>query len=153
MADTSFLRNHVEPYVRDQLATEFGQDFSVHSIDLRHGGQHEFNAVSADRLVVASIRTASGLTAGGRIPMGKINACLAALYYLTLVDAPRRLLVLTTPAFHALFVARVEGTVPPGIEIRCLPLPAELQTQVDKVVGAASREVTPAERSSSLDRA
>ena len=78
MADTTYLRRIVETYVRDQLSREFGQTFSARFLSLQPGGRHEFDAVSEDRGVVASIKAASGLTAGGRNPSGKIKDCIAA---------------------------------------------------------------------------
>jgi hypothetical protein len=143
MADTTYLRRVVETYVRDQLGREFGQTFSARFLSLQPGGRHEFDAVSEDRGVVASIKAASGLTAGGRNPSGKIKDCIAELYYLSLVEAPVRRLVLTTPAFFAIFAKSTAGAVARGIEVVCVPLPAEMQLEVNKVVLAASREVSP----------
>jgi hypothetical protein len=90
VADTSYLRREVENYVRAQLAEEFGQHFTAEFLSLAPGGRHEFDAVAADRSVVASVKSASGLTAGGRVPSGKIKDCVAELYYLSLVEAPTR---------------------------------------------------------------
>jgi hypothetical protein len=143
MADTTYLRRVVETYVRDQLSREFGQTFSATFLSLQPGGRHEFDAVSEDGGVVASIKAASGLTAGGRNPSGKIKDCIAELYYLSLVEAPIRRLVLTTPAFFAIFTKSTAGAVARGIEVVCVPLPAEMQLEVNKVVLAASREVSP----------
>ena len=75
-----YLRQVVEEHVREHLAAEFGQTFSARYLALTPGGRHEFDAVSADGLIVASIKSASGLTAGGRIPSGKIRDSLAELY-------------------------------------------------------------------------
>ena len=144
MADTMYLRRAVEDYVRAQLAKEFGQTFTAEFLALRPGGRHEFDAVAADRSVVASVKSASGLTSGGNIPSGKINDCLAELYYLSLVDAPLRRLVLTTPAFFDIFTRRTIGAVSGDIAVICVPLPPDIQAKVDSVVRAASREVTPA---------
>ena len=77
------------------------------------------------------------------MPNGKVNDCLAELYYLTLVDAPIRRLVLTTPAFFDIFTRRTVGAVSVDIEVVCVPLPPGIQAKVDSVVLAASREVTP----------
>jgi hypothetical protein len=133
----------VESYVREQLTDEFGQPFSSRFLTLVPGGRHEFDAVSADGQVVVSIKSASGLTAGGRVPSGKIKDCLAELYYLSLVEAPIRRLVLTTPAFFQLFAKTSAGAVAAGLQVVCVPLPAAIQAEVDKVVEEASREVSP----------
>lgn len=130
--------------MREQLAAEFGQPFSDRFLPLRTGGKHEFDAVSDDGLVVASVKSASGLTAGGNMPSGKIKDCLAELHYLSLVEAPVRRLGLTTPSFFAIFTAATVDAVAEGVEIVCVPLPADMQLKVDEVVRIASQEVTPA---------
>jgi hypothetical protein len=143
VADTSYLRREVEKYVRHQLQAEFGQRFTAQYLPLVSGGQHEFDAVSEDRAVVVSVKAASGLTAGRRIPSGKIKDSLAELYYLSLVTAPTRQLVLTTPSFFDIFTRYTGGAIAPGLEVRCMPLPHDIQLEVDAVVAAASREVSP----------
>jgi hypothetical protein len=100
--------------------------------------------VSADGTIVASVKSASGLTAGGRIPNGTIKDGLAELYFLSLVEATTRRLVLTTPAFFQIFTRKLTGAVAEGIDIVCLPLPPDIQRVVDDVVREASREVSPA---------
>lgn len=144
MANTRYLRQEVEDYIRTRLSDEFGQPFTAVFLTLRTGGQHEFDAVSDDRTVVASVKSASGLTAGGKKPAGKIKDCIAELYYLSLMEAPTRRLVLTTPAFFVLFDRATEGAVAEGIDVVCIPLPPKMQEQVDLVVRDASREVSPA---------
>jgi len=144
MANTSYLRREVERYVRQQLELEFGQPFLSQILPLTAGGRHEFDAASADRTVIASVKSSSGLTAGGNIPSGKINDCLAELYYLSLAQAPIRRLVLTTLTFFEMFQKRTVGAVVPGVQIVCIALPAGIQAKVDEVVREASREVTPA---------
>ncbi len=86
----------MEPVIRARLEEEFGQPFASQLLALPGGAVREFDAVSHDLTVVASIKTSSGLTSGGNIPSGKINGCIADLYYLSLLDAPVRRLVLTT---------------------------------------------------------
>jgi hypothetical protein len=138
-----YLRRDVEAYVRGHLAEEFGQAFAAEVLALRTGGRHEFDAAAADKSVVASIKSSSGLTSGGNMPNGKVNDCLAELYYLTLVDAPIRKLVLTTPAFFDMFTRRTIGALSVDVEVVCVPLPPDIQAKVNSVVLAASREVTP----------
>jgi hypothetical protein len=143
MADTSYLRYKVEPFVRDRLTERFAQIFRSKSVSLTTGGTHEFDAVSEDGSIVVGIKAASGLTSGGRVPSGKLNNAIAELYYLSLVDAPTRILVLTTPSFYALMIKKVKGALIPGIQIECIELSPEMQAEVDKVVKAASAEVSP----------
>jgi hypothetical protein len=143
MADTSYLRREVESHVRAQLAVQHDQSFSSQFLTLRTGGRHEFDAVSADGQIVAGVKAASGLTAGGRIPSGKINSSLAELYYLSLVEAPIRLLILTNPEFHEIFLKKTSGAIADGITVVCMPLPEAMQAEVDAVVRRASDEVSP----------
>jgi hypothetical protein len=144
MANTMLLRRDVEDYVRGVLVERHHQAFEARRMRLRSGGTHEFDAVSADRRIVVSIKSASGLTAAGKNPSGKIKDCIAELYFLSLVDAPVRALILTTPEFHQLFVKQMVGAVAEGLRVECCPLPAELQEQVNEVVRQASVEVSPA---------
>lgn len=141
MANTAILRYKVEPVIRGRLAAEFNQLFASRILNLPGGAQREFDAVSADGTVVVSIKTSSGLTSGGNLPGGKINSCIADLYYLSLVDAPVRRLVLTNPEFYDIFTTRMRGAIAPGIEVVLSPLDAELQAEVDQVIAAASREM------------
>jgi hypothetical protein len=97
VANTRYLRTVVEDYVRGALHDEYGKDFAPKFLRLLPGGRHEFDAVSEDGTVVASVKSASGLTSGGRVPSGKLKDCIAELYFLSLVEARERLLVLTTP--------------------------------------------------------
>lgn len=143
MANTRYLTLEVENYVREQLAERHGQSFSKRFLKLTTGASHEFDAVSADGNIVASIKAASGRTKGGKNPAGKVYTCLAELYYLSLVDAPTRVLVLTTPAFHTIFAKKIEGALARGLSIDLIPLPPDMQAEVDKVVAEASREVSP----------
>ena len=146
MANTMVMRRKVEDYVRERLCEQYGQPFAARFLALTTGGRHEFDAVSADGSVVASIKASSGLTAGGRMPSGKVKDSLAELYYLSLLEARERMLILTTPAFHDLFSRIVAGALPETIELRLVPLPDALQREVDAVVEIASREVSPALR-------
>jgi hypothetical protein len=150
VANTSYLRRAVEGYVRARLAEEFDQPFAAEFLGLRPGGRHEFDAVSSDRNVVVSVKSASGRTSGGRIPSGKIKDSIAELYYLSLVEARIRRLVLTTPEFFEIFVKTTCGAVAEGIEVVCMPLPPAIQEQVDLIVREASREVTPVAASAAI---
>lgn len=142
MANTSALRYRVEPWVREQLAQRFGQTFSSQVLELVPRGRHEFDAVSEDRSVVVSIKTNSGLTSGGNFPNGKVNAVTAELYYLSLVEAPTRILLLTNPEFHTILLGHLKGAIAAGVEIELMPLPPDLQGVVDKAIAAASAEMT-----------
>lgn len=141
MANTAMLRYKVEPVIREMLKATFGQGFSSQILTLLGGATREFDAVSSDGRIVASIKSSSGLTSGGKFPGGKVNGCIADLYYLSLLRVPVRQLILTNPEFFAIFTKRMRGAVAPGIDVVLLPLPAELQAEVDAIVLAASEEI------------
>ncbi len=143
MANTRYLTTVVEEHVRRALGDRHGVVFEKRRLPLTTGGLHEFDAVAADGSIVASIKTASGLTAGGKVPSGKIKDSVAELYFLSLVDAPVRLLVLTTPAFYEILMRHVAGKLAPGIEIVCEVLPPDVQAEVDSVQRTSSNEIFP----------
>jgi hypothetical protein len=145
MANTRVLKEVVEPFVQLHLAKEFGSPFDARSVPLKSGGTHEFAAVSADGHVVACVRNSSGKTSGGKNPSGKIRSTEAALYYLTLVEARTRILLLTDREFYGIVTATLtqQGRVASGIEIRLLELPENIRRQIDDMRKIASREVSP----------
>ena len=143
MADTTFLKTVVEPHVRSVLQQEFGVSFEAQEVALSTGATQEFNAVSGDRSIVAAIKSASGRTAGGKIPSGKIKTAEAELYYLSLAQARTRLLVLTNPEFYEIMSKRLEGRLAPGISLRLVELPQEMQAKVSALQKVASKEVSP----------
>lgn len=123
---------------------EYRQPFASCIMHLTTGRMHEFDAVYADRQIVARIKSASRLTATGRNRAGKIKDSIAQPYFLSLVKASIRKLILTTPAFHRTFQKVMKGKVAPGLSVRCIPLSTEIQLAVDKIVAEASAEASPA---------
>jgi hypothetical protein len=148
VANTNYYKSHVEPYVRTELERIYNVAFSSRILTLTTGGTHEFDAVAADNSIVASVKSLSGKTAGGKRPAAKYSTCLAELYFLSLVSAPKRILVLTTPDWHTMFTRYIEGRLVPGVEIQLLRLPTELQAEVDRVTALASGEVSFSRESS-----
>lgn len=143
MADTTYLKYTVEEIVRNQLSEEFGQFFTAKRMKLLTGAMHEFTAVSEHNTIVAEIKSSGGRTAGGTLPAGKIKAAIAELYYLSLVNAHRRILVLTDPEFHAIMVKRMDGALAPGLELKLVKLPEDVQKEVRAIQNHASKEVSP----------
>ena len=103
MADTSYLRYTVEPWIRLDWVSDL---------------------------------------AGPSRPTGKVATCLNEIYFLTLVRAPERLLVLTNPDFHAIFTRVTSGQIAQGIRVELLPLPSAMQQVVDEVTARASKEMS-----------
>lgn len=143
MADTRYYKTHVEPYVREQLQAIHGIPFRSRVLRLTTGGTHEFDAVSEDGSIVASIKSLSAKTKRGKRPAAKYSTCLAELYFLSLVDAPKRMLVLTTPEWHTMFERYIKDRLAPGLTIELLRLSPEVQQEVDRCRDVASNEVTP----------
>ncbi len=77
------------------------------------------------------------------VPSGKIKDSIAELYYLSLVQAPRRLLVLTSAEFHEILTRTLSEKIAPGIEVVHIPLPPDVAAEVVRVQQVASVEVTP----------
>jgi hypothetical protein len=59
--------------------------------------------------------TSSGFTSGGT-PAG-IKGCIADLYYLSLVDAPVRRLVLTNPQSYEILFTNAGRALPEGVDV------------------------------------
>ena len=112
MANTQFIKTDVEPWVRGELERRFIKPFKALPLNLTTGGKHEFDAVSADGTVIVSIKSASGLTAGGNLPQGKFNNAIAEVYFLSLVEAPTRILLVTNRQFYDLLEKRLKGLLP-----------------------------------------
>lgn len=142
LADTTFLKGTVERYVREQLAAEYGPAFSAEVLPLVTGGMHEFDAVSADLRIVASIKSAFGKTSGHKFPSGKVKDAIAEHYYLSLVAAPVRLLILTNPEFHELLHGVLVGRLAKDLDLKLVELPGEMQESVRQVQRRASAEVS-----------
>ncbi len=140
MVNTRYLTTAVEDHVRDVLSAEHQIVFHRQRARLQPGGYHEFDAVSDNGRIVASVKTAA---AGGRHPAGTLTNCLAELYLLSIVRANKKILVLTSPDFHQMFVAAMAGKIPNGITVMHVPLPAEIQARVVSVQQAGTDEIQP----------
>jgi hypothetical protein len=141
MSDTRLLGGRVEDAVRVALSVEFGVEFSKRRLPLRSGGRFSFDAVSADGRVVVSIKSSRGTTRGGKPPTGAIKAAIADLYFLSLVDADRRILVLTDIDFYKRLSHDLKGRTGQGLELKHVPLPTKLALEVQTVLDRASREM------------
>lgn len=144
MADTTALKRQIEPHVQSWLRNQFGVRFRRQTVPLTGNGtagQHQFGAVSEDGKIVASVKSLSGRTTGENLPSAKIDSSYAEIYYLSLVQAERRLLVLTDLEFYRLFCKQSEGMVVRSVNILHCPLPPELERVKEAVRTAASAEI------------
>lgn len=148
MAKTTELRE-VELFVRKALEKDYlGHTFTEKTLPLRkkRDGKdafHKFDAVSEDMTIIASIKSHSWLTSGGNLPVGKIGQIYQSLYFLSLVDAKTKLLILTDREAYEDFLTISDGKVAEGIETKFYPLSPELQLLVNKVHQKASQEMSP----------
>lgn len=128
MAKTTELKTKVEPFIRKELEKLYpGHTFTEKSLPLhkkRDGTYafHKFDAVSEDNTIVASIKSHSWLTSGGKSPSGKIGQIYKSLYFLSLINARAKLLILTDRKAYEGFLTESDGKLAEGIEIRLCPL-------------------------------
>jgi hypothetical protein len=110
-------------------------------LKLRSGGVFDFDAVSDDHSIVATISTSASKTAGGKHAVGKILKLRSDMLFLTLVEAKRRVIVLTEQDMHIQCGKETTGgRVPPEIEFACAPIPEELRSRLVAARLVASRE-------------
>ena len=144
MADTRVQLEAEDWIRRNWLPQRFGRAFYRERIRLSSGGVHDFDAVSADGTIVASISTSSATTASGKPGVGKLTKIRADMLFLLLTKAERRMIVLTERDMHQLFLREIEGgRVPSSIEFLLAELPEELARKLQASRTLASREVSP----------
>lgn len=143
MAD-SRVQLEAEDWVRTRwLPQRFGQSFDKKRLLLVSGGVFEFDAVSTDRAIVASISTSGATTARGKNAVGKFMKIRSDMYFLMLVDAPRRVVVLTeADMFEACQKENEAGRIPDCIEFVHAQIPNELRTLLTASRLTASLEVS-----------
>lgn len=119
------------------LTERQGVAFAKARLPLRSGGVHEFDAVAADGSIVAEVKTAGTMNAG------QLHSCTSALYFLSLVEAPRRVLIMTHRAAHDRFVTLMHGKIVPEVEVEYVVLPHDLAAEVARLRQIAADEITP----------
>jgi len=137
VADTSYLKSIVEDHVRAWLAAKFGQPFGLQFLELTgvqgNARRHEFDAVSQDHTIVCGIRTASWKTRSKKRGSGKVQGAYTELYFLNLVPAQHKYLILTDPEFFECFQRETVGRLAMGVGLLHCPLPAELCAEIDAI--------------------
>ena len=113
--------------------------FAKRTVRLRTGGSRSFNAVASDGNTIAPVLNSSGITSGGKKPTGKIRYAISELYFLSLADAPQRLLIATNAEFLEYLENETTGALVDGVRLEHVPLPAELAARVAEVTTAASQ--------------
>jgi hypothetical protein len=111
------------------------------AFELRSGGVFDFDAVSDDGSIVATISTSGSKTSGMKYAVGKILKLRSDMLFLTLVQAERRVIVLSEQdMFDQCEKEVADGRVPEEIEFACGEIPAELRTRLVAARLKASRE-------------
>src|ERR1700690_1039970 len=102
MAD-SRIQAQAENWIRETwLPKHFTQPFHKEKLRLSSGGLFEFDAISHDGKLIASISTDGGITAPGRKAAPKLNKVRSDILFLLLYEANRRLVLLTDKAMFDL---------------------------------------------------
>ena len=141
MADTR-IQLEVEDWVRrNWMLSQYGMKFSRERLRLRSGGIFDFDAVTEDRSIVAVISTSGAKTANGKHAVGKILKLRSDMLFLTMVEAKRRIILLTEQDMCDLLKREFEGgRTPREIEFVCAEIPGDLRTKLIKAREKASGE-------------
>jgi hypothetical protein len=123
------------------MASHFGTPFSRERLPLRSGGVFDFDAVSDDPSIIATISTSGAKTAGGKNAVGKLLKLRSDMLFLTMVKAERWLVVLTERDMYDQCAKEVAGgRVPSEIEFVCADLPGDLRARLVAARMRASSE-------------
>jgi hypothetical protein len=143
VADTR-IQLEVEDWIRrNWMASQYGMRFTRERLPLRSGGVFDFDAVSEDHSIVATISTSGSRTGGGKHAVGKILKLRSDMVFLTMVDAKRRLIVLSERDMCDQCEREAAGgRVPPEIEFACAAIPDELRARLVAARLKASTEMS-----------
>ena len=146
MADTR-VQLEVEDWVRRHwMPSQYGQSFHRERLPLLSGGVFDFDAVSSDGKIVATISTSGATTASGKRAVGKLLKIRSDMFFLLLAEAAQRLVVLTERDMYDLCRSEKEaGRVPASIEFVHVQIPDELAARLKKARRVASKEVSPSQ--------
>lgn len=98
--------------------------------------------MSEDNSIVASIKSHSWFTSGGKLPSGKIGQIYQSLYYMSLAEAKIKLLIFTDREAYEGFMKLCEGKLEDDIEIRLIGLSQELRSIMKTVQKNARKEMS-----------
>jgi len=144
MADTR-VQVEVEDWVRREWMREhFEQSFTRERLRLSSGGVFDFDAVSHDSKIAATISTSGSKTASGKHAVGKLLKIRSDMFFLLLVEVQRRIVVLTERDMYDLCRKEAEGgRVPSSIEFVHVEIPSQLASKLKNARAEASKEVSP----------
>ncbi len=144
MADTR-IQLEVEDWVRKEwMPHALGQLFNRERVALSSGGVFDFDAVSADETVVATISTSGATTSGGKLAVGKLLKIRSDMLFLVLAKADRRIVVLTErDMYEQCMKEKHGGRVPLQIEFLHAEIPEPWKQKLRAAKKSASDEVQP----------
>lgn len=149
MADTRCQTECADWVRQEWMSQQFGQKFHRAQVRLTSGGEFDFDAVSADGEIVASISTSSAQTAGRRRGTGKLMKIRSDMLFLLLAAPTRSLVILTEMDMFELCEKEKEGgRTPQNIDFYHAPLPPHLAARLKVAKQASSDEVSPFRSSS-----
>jgi hypothetical protein len=144
MADTR-CQVECEDWVRREwMPAVFGQPFYRERVQLTSGGVFDFDAVSSDKTIIASISTSGSRTASGKYATGKMMKLRSDILYLLMTNAVRRLVILCeTDMYERCQQELAAGRLPKEIEFLHVPLPDALAVRLFAARQIGSDEVSP----------
>ena len=145
MADSRF-QLRCERWVREEwLCREFRTEFREEQVVLSSGGTFKFDAVSADKSIVAVVSTSSSRTGTRKLATGKMHKIRSDILFLLLANPVTALVVLTERDMFDYWVReQAKGRAPKHIRFVHVPLPADFASELLVVKKRASAEVSPA---------
>ena len=143
MADTSVQRRVADWIVSKWAEPQFGAPCYKRKLALTCGGVYEFGLVCEDKGVVGTISTSKLALPNGKMGVGKVTKVRSDIYFLLLVEAKRRVVILTdTDMYHWWKTEQDERKrVPESIQFVTLNLPSELRDELESSRKRASDEV------------
>lgn len=131
MANTR-VQLEVEAWVREYwMPKEYGHHFQKKRVRLTSGGLFEFDAVSEDGSIIASVATSKKKGASGKNAIGSILKFCCDMFYMLLVDTKRRIQILTEQDMFEYWKKEVDGCrVPASIKFVHVDLPVDLDARL-----------------------
>lgn len=143
MANTR-VQHEVEDWIRQHwLPQRFKQPFLLKRMLLSCGGVFEYDGVSADKKIVASISTSSATTSGGKPAAGKLQKIRADMFFMLLTpNVDQKVIVLTEQDMYERCKAEATaGRAPREIQFMYAKIPENLRAKLTESRRKAAREV------------
>ncbi|MBN4052688.1 hypothetical protein JYU07_00225 [Roseiflexus sp. AH-315-K22] len=142
MASTH-VQLEVEEWVRRKwLPRHYGVKFARGCVELSSGALFDFNAVSSDSEIVASISTSALRSAGGKLGAGKMEKIRSDAYFLVLAEVGTKALVFSEKEMYERWITEQEqGRVPSSIDVLWARIPPGLNKRLVAAREIASKEV------------